>query len=181
MTAAERWIDEQTGSVDHDGDTVHAAVTVDLNVDSIVTVQRIHATGERPQGLALDADQPLMVGDVTNTRMVLWSHSAPDEVEIVARAGRLTLWNVWEADGAVHAWSAPRACSSTKPPGTPPDFGHQTVSATAPSTSRSRFASAQPASLEGDPRPVPCERPNLRTDGVSERSNGASFDKGHRS
>ena len=94
MTAAERWIDEQTGSVDHDGDTVHAAVTVDLNVDSIVTVRRIHATGERPQGLALDADQPLMVGDVTNTRMVLWSHSAPDEIEIVARAGRLSRGSV---------------------------------------------------------------------------------------
>jgi len=104
MTAAERWIDERTSSVDHDGDTVHAAVTVDLNVDSIVTVRRIHASDERPQGLALDADQPLMVGDMTNTRMVLWNHSAPDEVEIVARAGRLTLWNVWEADGAVHAW-----------------------------------------------------------------------------
>ncbi|MEC7507196.1 MAG: hypothetical protein VX510_10350, partial [Actinomycetota bacterium] len=104
MTAAERWIDEHTDVVDDDGDTVHAAVTVDLNVDSIVTVRWIHASDERPQGLALDADQPLMVSDMTNTRMVLWNHSAPDEVEIVARAGRLTLWNVWETDGAVHAW-----------------------------------------------------------------------------
>ena len=104
MTAAERWIDEHTDVVDDDGDTVHAAVTVDLNVDSIVTVRRIHASDERPQGLALDADQPLVVGDVTNTRMVLWARSAPDEVEIAAQAGRLTLWNVWEADGAVHAW-----------------------------------------------------------------------------
>ena len=50
MTAAERWIDEQTGSVDHDGDTVHAAVTVDLNVDSIVTVRRIHAQANGPRG-----------------------------------------------------------------------------------------------------------------------------------
>ncbi|MAJ89082.1 MAG: hypothetical protein CL416_05750, partial [Acidimicrobiaceae bacterium] len=55
-------------------------------------------------GLALDADQPLVVGDVTKTRMVLWAHSAPDKVEIAAPAGRLTLWNVWEADGAAHAW-----------------------------------------------------------------------------
>ena len=180
MTASERWIDEQTGSVDHDGDTVHAAVTVDLNVDSIVTVRRIHATGERPQGLALDADQPLMVGDVTNTRMVLWNHSAPDEVEIVARAGRLTLWNVWETDGAVHAWVGAAACSSTKPPGTPPAFGHPTALATAPSTSRSRFASRN-LSPSGDPRLASCEQPDLRIDGVSERSNGASFDKGHRS
>lgn len=149
MTAAERWIDEQTGSVDHDGDTVHAAVTVDLNVDSIVTVRRLHATDERPQGLALDADQSLMVGDVTNARMVLWSHSAPDEVEIVARAGRLTLWNVWEADGAVHAWVGAAGMLLDDPAGTPPAFGHRTVSATAPSTSRSRFAFAQPESPGG--------------------------------
>ncbi|MEC7505381.1 MAG: hypothetical protein VX510_01060, partial [Actinomycetota bacterium] len=26
------------------------------------------------------------------------------EVEIVARAGHLTLWKVWETDGAVPAW-----------------------------------------------------------------------------
>ena len=50
MTAAERWIDEHTDVVDDDGDTVHAAVTVDLNVDSIVTVRWIHASDERPQG-----------------------------------------------------------------------------------------------------------------------------------
>ena len=75
MTAAERWIDEHTDVVDDDGDTVHAAVTVDLNVDSIVTVRWIHASDERPQGLALDADQPLMVSDMTNTRMVLWNLS----------------------------------------------------------------------------------------------------------
>ena len=104
MTAAERWIVERTNVVDDDGDSIHAAVTVDLNVDSIVTVRRIHASDERPQGLALDADQPLAVGDVANTRMALWARSAPDEVEIAARAGRLTLWNVWEADGTVHAW-----------------------------------------------------------------------------
>ena len=53
MTAAERWIDEHTDVVDDDGDTVHAAVTVDLNVDSIVTVRWIHASDERPQGLCL--------------------------------------------------------------------------------------------------------------------------------
>ena len=149
MTAAERWIDEHTDVVDDDGDTVHAAVTVDLNVDSIVTVRWIHASDERPQGLALDADQPLMVRDMTNTRMVLWNHSAPDEVEIVARAGRLTLWNVWETDGAVHAWVGAAGVSSTKPPGTPPAFGHPTALATAPSTSRSRFASAQPEPFGG--------------------------------
>ena len=61
---------------------------------------------------------------VTNTRMVLWAHSAPDEVEIHIQAAR---------------------------------------------------------AAQRDPRPVSLERPDLRIDGVSERSNGASFDKGHRS
>ena len=181
MTAAERWIDEQTDVVDDDGDTVHAAVTVDLNVDSIVTVRWIHASDERPQGLALDADQPLMVGDMTNTRMVLWNHSAPDEVEIVARAGRLTLWNVWETDGAVHAWVGAagmlldEAAGDTTRLRASDGFGDRTIDLEVEIRIR---AACVPS---GDPRPVPCERPNLRIDGVSERSNGASFDKGHRS
>ena len=45
MTAAERWIDEQTGSVDHDGDTVHAAVTVDLNVDKTAFARLVAGLG----------------------------------------------------------------------------------------------------------------------------------------
>lgn len=104
MSAAELWIDEGADAVEIDGDVVHAAVTVDLDVDSIVTVRRISASSDRRQGLALDADEPLSINGIDKPRLVLWADSAPDEVEAEAAAGRLTLWNVWEADGAAHAW-----------------------------------------------------------------------------
>ena len=180
MTAAERWIDEHTDVVDDDGDTVHAAVTVDLNVDSIVTVRWIHASDERPQGLALDADQPLMVGDMTNTRMVLWNHSAPDEVEIVARAGRLTLWNVWRPTAPCMHGSAPRHAPRRSRRGHHPPSGIRRLWRP---HHRPRGRDSHPRNLSpsGDPRLASCEQPDLRIDGVSERSNGASFDKGHRS
>ena len=104
MSAAERWIDEGADAVEVDGELVHAAVTVDLDVDSIVTVRRVSASSDRRQGLVLDADEPISVNGIDKQQLVLWADSSPDEVVADVAAGRLTLWNVWEADGAVHAW-----------------------------------------------------------------------------
>lgn len=104
MSAAELWVEEGAEAVEIDGELVHAAVTVDLDVDSVVTLRRIAASSDRRQGLALDADTALSVNGIDKPRLVLWNDSAPDEVEVKAVAGRLTLWNVWETDGAVHAW-----------------------------------------------------------------------------
>ena len=104
MSAAELWIDEHADAVEIDGETVHAAVTVDLDVDSLVTIRRVGAGTDRRQGLALDADEPLTINGISKPQLVLWADSSPDEVVVEADAGRLTMWNVWEADGAVHAW-----------------------------------------------------------------------------
>lgn len=104
MTAAERWMDEQSDVTEIDGELVHAAVTVDLDVDSIVRIRRLDADPDTRQGLVVDADAPLRVNGVDESRFVLWADVAPDEVEVHAPAGRLTFWNVWETDGAVHAW-----------------------------------------------------------------------------
>lgn len=104
MTAAELWVDEGTDVAEIDGEIVHAAVTVDLDVDSVVTVRRVEASSDRRQGLALDADTPMTINGIAKQRLVLWADSSPEEVVVEADAGRLTMWNVWETDGAVHAW-----------------------------------------------------------------------------
>lgn len=104
MTAAELWIAEGADAVEVDGEIIHAAVTVDLDVDSVVTVRRTSAGGDRRQGLVLDADEPITVNGIAKPQFVLWADSSPDEVAVEVAAGRLTLWNVWEVDGAVHAW-----------------------------------------------------------------------------
>lgn len=103
-SAAEQWLTDEVDVVEIDGEVVLATVTVDLDIDSVVTLRRTAVTTDRPQGLVLDADEPLRINDARATRFVLWTDTAPDEVRIEAPAGRLTVWNVWNEDGSVHAW-----------------------------------------------------------------------------
>ena len=105
LSAAELWLDELAEAAEIDGDVVHAAVTVDLDIDSLVTITRRAATDARPQGIALDADEPMTIGETDGRRLVLWSDSAPETVVVRVPAGRLTVWNVWRDDGAVRAWT----------------------------------------------------------------------------
>ena len=101
---AELWLDELAEAAEVGGEVVHAAVTIDLDIDSVVTLDRRRASADRPQGLAIDADRPFAIAGARTTRAVLWSDTAPDTVELRVAAGRLTVWNVWREDGAVHAW-----------------------------------------------------------------------------
>lgn len=104
LRASDLWLEELADAAEVDGEIIHAALTVDLDIDSIVTIVRRQVSSTRPQGVAIDADHPMKVGDHTATRMVLWSDTAPDTVDIDVPAGRLTVWNVWRDDGAIQAW-----------------------------------------------------------------------------
>lgn len=104
-TAADLWLDELTDAAELDGDVIHAAVTIDLDIDSIVTITRGLVGGERPQGIAVDADEPFLVAGERFSSVVLWSDTAPATVELRVGAGRLSIWNVWRTDGAIHAWT----------------------------------------------------------------------------
>lgn len=85
--------------------TTRQHVEVGVAADTTITVTRLAASARRPQGLILDADHPLRVGDRESTRVVLWSATAPDTVEITAtRAGPLRVWNVWCDGNLTQAW-----------------------------------------------------------------------------
>ena len=59
MSAAEQWLDELTEVAEtDDGTVVFASVSLDLDIDSVITVRRRHASTDRAQGLALDAAWP---------------------------------------------------------------------------------------------------------------------------
>lgn len=103
-SASEQWLVDLTDTAEIAGETVYAAVTLDLDIDSVVVIHRRHAGDERSQGLAIDTDRPFTIADRETSTAVLWSDTAPDTVELIASAGRLTLWNVWRHEGAVHAW-----------------------------------------------------------------------------
>ncbi|MEM9201149.1 MAG: hypothetical protein AAGC53_05800 [Actinomycetota bacterium] len=102
--AAELWLDELTDTAEVDREVIHAALTLELDIDSRVTITRTHANADRVQGLAIDADHSFTIGDHDASRMVLWSDAAPEQVEVIVPAGRLTIWNVWREAGAVQAW-----------------------------------------------------------------------------
>ena len=80
-------------------------VTLGIAAETTITVTRRHSTTMRPQGLILDADQPLRVGETSATRVVLWSTNSPEEVEVVTTdAGELRIWNVWRDGDLIQAW-----------------------------------------------------------------------------
>lgn len=80
-------------------------VVVGTAAGTTITVTRESSTDERPQGIVLDADNPLRVGDVESSRLVLWSDSAPAQVEVHSDdAGDLRIWHVWRDGDLIQAW-----------------------------------------------------------------------------
>lgn len=123
MTPSDLWLDELTDTAEIDGDTIHAALTVDLDIDSVVTIVFREVNPDRPQGIALDADHACSIGDQRAARMVLWADTAPESVELHVPAGRLTIWNVWRHDGAVHAWTGAAGIRRVELDDADADFG----------------------------------------------------------
>ena len=127
LRASELWLDELVDAAEVDGEVIHAALTLDLDIDSNVTIVRRAATSARPQGVALDADQMFTIEEHEAQRMVLWSDAAPERVEFRVPAGRLSIWNVWRDDGAIHAWTGSAGMRRIELEDADADFGVRLV------------------------------------------------------
>lgn len=80
-------------------------VIVGTAAETTITVTREAASTVRSQGLVLDADHELRVGDVEATNLVLWADTSPAELEITTGdAGDLRMWNVWRDGDLIQAW-----------------------------------------------------------------------------
>lgn len=80
-------------------------VIVGTAADTTITVTRESASADRPQGLVLEADDDLRVGNVAAARIVLWADSAPGQVEVTTgESGDLRMWNVWRDGEIIQAW-----------------------------------------------------------------------------
>ena len=104
-TPAELWLQHQTDVAELDGEPIFAAVTLDLEAPASVTVIRTAANPARPQGLVIDADEPLRIFDVGAPTLVLWTDTAPAELTIDAPAGWLAISHAWRDGDIVHAWT----------------------------------------------------------------------------
>lgn len=136
MTAtADRFTAEEVDELEIDGQVVRSVITLDLAQTTKVTVSRRLTSPHRTQGVVLDSSDRLLVGEVASKRLVLWSDTAPELVDVEASAGRLSVWNVWrdEIDQAWVGWSGIRLgpaeeagiilrCSDGHPPGNTVDI-----------------------------------------------------------
>ena len=104
-TPSEVWLQHQTDVADLDGEPIFAAITLDLEGPAVVTVIRTAVNPARPQGLVLDADEPLRVDGVEAPTLVLWSDTSPAELTFAAPPGRLAISHTWRDGDIVHAWT----------------------------------------------------------------------------
>lgn len=80
-------------------------LVVGTAADTTVTIVRESVSVEREQGLVLDTDDALTVGEVEAPQLVLWAHTAPERVQVrTGAAGELRIWNVWRDADIVQAW-----------------------------------------------------------------------------
>ena len=82
-------------------------VVIGAAADTTITVTRAGYGTERPQGLVLDADEPLEVEGTTAPRIVLWAETAPPVAEVrTTAAGDIRIWHVWRDGDLIQAWVA---------------------------------------------------------------------------
>lgn len=102
---AELWLQHHTDVAELDDEPIYAAITIDLDDAATLLIRRTDVNPDRPQGLVLDADADLTVGELTSGSWVLWSDTSPAEVTVMAPPGRLTITNVWRDGDIVHGWT----------------------------------------------------------------------------
>lgn len=104
MTPADLWLRHKTHVAELDDEAVYAAITADLDTDMVVTIVR-RSSADRPQGLVIDTDQHSEIAGVEASSFVLWSDTAPAELDITIPAGRFTVSHVWRDGDITHGWT----------------------------------------------------------------------------
>ena len=104
MTFAELFAEAEEPEIEVDGRRLSQVFRDDLTCARL-RIDRIRATTSRRQGLVLDADVDLIVDGRGAPRLVLWSDSAPETVDIeVDGPTEIRVWNVWSDHGMTQAW-----------------------------------------------------------------------------
>ena len=90
----------RTGSdtINHRGRVVRAVVHIPVRDGATVRFERVSVGSRRPQALKFALQKGVF--DVNGHRapaVALWTHTSPDEVELVVRSGGPTTLDVWNA------------------------------------------------------------------------------------
>lgn len=110
MSLAERFAKSKGAPQNVDGLIVHSIYRRQISAGARVRVRRVSAAAGSVQGLRIKMDNGfLLVNERRRKDVVLWSDTAPAEVEVVCEprgaVGELRAWNCWrDAEGTMHAW-----------------------------------------------------------------------------
>src|SRR5256886_11565124 len=108
-TLNERLAESKGEPFEYGGFTVHGVHRCEVHSDDLLQVRFVRRTPTIRQGLQLKINRGrLVVNGRSSKSGVLWMDTAPELVEIVCQPPRtgatLSMWNVWERDGIIHAW-----------------------------------------------------------------------------
>ncbi len=90
------------------GSTVHSVLKVDVSAGDRIVVERVRSSRVRAQALKLAVDRgDLRANGIAVPVVSIWSHTAPERVEIQVvgrRAKSIDIWNAWSYEGVDSSW-----------------------------------------------------------------------------
>lgn len=111
MTLAKRFARTRGAPQTVDGIVVHNIYRRDVSSGTRICVRRASVTDGAVQGLCLKvANGFLIVNGQRQEDIVLWSDTAPSNVEVICEPrgslGEFRAWNCWrDSEGTMHAWT----------------------------------------------------------------------------
>lgn len=90
------------------GTAVNALIRLDVSTGDRIVVTRVRSSRVRAQALKVAVDRgDLRANGVAVPVVSIWSHTAPEQVELQVvgrRAKSIDVWNAWSFEGVDSAW-----------------------------------------------------------------------------
>jgi len=108
LTLSEMFERSETDTIEWRDQVVRAVIRFPVKDGARLRVRRLGSSRDRAQAIKLALNSgSLRVNGLSSPSMAIWSHTAPEEIEIEVtgrRASTLDVWNSWSLDGVDNAW-----------------------------------------------------------------------------
>lgn len=110
LTLQEMFEEDEADAIDWQGQIVRSVIRFPVEDDTRIRLRRLGSSRDRAQALKLSINSGNLVvpeSGFSHQSLSIWSHTAPDEVELRIegrRATQLDVWNAWSLDGVDNSW-----------------------------------------------------------------------------
>lgn len=110
LTLQEMFEEDEADAIDWQGQIVRSVIRFPVEDNSRIRLRRLGSSRDRAQALKLSVNSGQLVvvdNGFADQSLSIWSHTAPEEVELRVdgrRATRLDVWNAWSLDGVDNSW-----------------------------------------------------------------------------